>query len=181
MPTSFCRDANSYTQQYPVHLTASHERGYESRGWDAKAPAGSALSHLGGARSATAHPRELRFRPQWVQSRQLSKVHGMSASTTAPDLSLRRSEPAVWAKTGRERLQQSKPSYSISSSARTRSDNGTSSPSAFADLRLTKSSTLLGNSTGRSAGLVPLITYPTVQSGFIPGNCRPSQSGGSDT
>ena len=106
MPTSFCRDANSYTQQYPVHLTASHERGYESRGWDAKAPAGSALSHLGGARSATAHPRELRFRPQWVQSRQLSKVHGMSASTTAPDLSLRRSEPAVWAITGREQAQQ---------------------------------------------------------------------------
>jgi hypothetical protein len=47
-------------------------------------------------------------------------------------------------------------SYSINSSARTRSDSGTSRPSVLAVLRLTSKLILVGNSTGRSAGLVPL-------------------------
>jgi hypothetical protein len=46
--------------------------------------------------------------------------------------------------------------YSINSSARMRSDSGTSSPSVLAVLRFTSNSTLVGCSTGRSAGLVPL-------------------------
>ena len=45
--------------------------------------------------------------------------------------------------------------YSITSSARTISDGGTSSPSAFAVLRLTIVSYLVGACTGRSAGLAP--------------------------
>jgi putative tryptophan/tyrosine transport system substrate-binding protein len=46
--------------------------------------------------------------------------------------------------------------HSNSSSARTSRDSGTSIPSALAACRLTKSSTLLGPSTGRSAGFAPL-------------------------
>jgi hypothetical protein len=51
--------------------------------------------------------------------------------------------------------------HSIRSSARMRRDSGTSSPSALAVFRLTSSSNLLGSSTGRSAGLVPLRIRPT--------------------
>jgi hypothetical protein len=46
-------------------------------------------------------------------------------------------------------------SYSITSSARTRTDDGISNPSALAALLLTINSSLVGNSTGRSAGLAP--------------------------
>ena len=49
----------------------------------------------------------------------------------------------------------SKRSYSITPSARTRKDSGTVSPSAFAVVRLTMRSNLLGCSTGRSAGFAP--------------------------
>src|SRR5262249_50092239 len=52
--------------------------------------------------------------------------------------------------------------YSISSSALVSSEGGISSPSAFAVLRLTISSNLVGCSTGRSPGLAPfkiLSTY----------------------
>src|SRR5262249_6367332 len=52
-------------------------------------------------------------------------------------------------------------SHSISSSARMRSDSGTSSPSALAVLRFTRSSILVGCSTGRSAGIVPLSIRST--------------------
>src|SRR6266566_3756521 len=45
--------------------------------------------------------------------------------------------------------------YSITSSARARSEGGTARPSAFAVLRLTESTTLVGNSTGRSPGAAP--------------------------
>jgi hypothetical protein len=45
--------------------------------------------------------------------------------------------------------------YSITSSARTRTDDGISNPSALAALLLTISSSLVGNSTGRSPGLAP--------------------------
>jgi len=46
--------------------------------------------------------------------------------------------------------------YSMSSSARMRTDRGTSTPSLLAVLRFTSKLILAGNSTGRSAGLVPL-------------------------
>ena len=46
--------------------------------------------------------------------------------------------------------------YSITSSARARSDGGTSIPSDFAVLRLMVSKNLVGCSIGRSAGLAPL-------------------------
>jgi hypothetical protein len=45
--------------------------------------------------------------------------------------------------------------YSITSSARASSDDGTVSPSALAVIRLTTRSNLVGCSTGRSAGFVP--------------------------
>ena len=53
------------------------------------------------------------------------------------------------------------PLHSITSSARTRNDSGILSPSAFALLRLTISSNLIGCSTGRSAGLAPLKILST--------------------
>jgi hypothetical protein len=46
--------------------------------------------------------------------------------------------------------------YSITSSARTRTDGGIFNPSALAALLLTTNSSLVGNSTGRSPGLAPL-------------------------
>src|SRR3954451_23696597 len=48
--------------------------------------------------------------------------------------------------------------HSITSSARARSDGGTSRPSAFAVVRLMTRSILVGCSTGMSAGLVPRRT-----------------------
>src|SRR5262245_42046286 len=51
--------------------------------------------------------------------------------------------------------------YSITSSARRRIEVGTSSPSAFAVLRLIFSIILVGCSTGKSAGLVPWRILPT--------------------
>src|SRR6516165_3483343 len=50
-----------------------------------------------------------------------------------------------------------KAAYSITSSACTRSDGGNLRPSAFAVLRLTTSSNLVGCSTGRSVGFWPLM------------------------
>jgi len=50
---------------------------------------------------------------------------------------------------------------SMTSSARSRSASGTVRPRAFAVLRLTTSSNLVGRSTGRSAGLAPLRIFPT--------------------
>src|SRR5262249_32817367 len=47
------------------------------------------------------------------------------------------------------------PSHSITSSARRRKDSGIVSPIAFAVLRLTTSSNLVGCSTGMSAGFLP--------------------------
>ena len=51
--------------------------------------------------------------------------------------------------------------YSISSTARMRSDSGTSTPSLLAVLRFTTKLILVGNSTGRSAGLAPLRIWLT--------------------
>src|SRR5262245_11055587 len=48
------------------------------------------------------------------------------------------------------------PFHSITSSARASTDDGISSPSALAVLRLTTSSYLVGACTGRSAGFSPL-------------------------
>src|SRR5215831_552046 len=56
--------------------------------------------------------------------------------------------------------------YSITSSARARSDGGTVRPSAFAVLRLIARSYLVGACTGRSAGFSPLrmrSTYPAAR------------------
>ena len=50
--------------------------------------------------------------------------------------------------------------YSISSSASTRMDCGTTRPSVFAVLMLMTSSNLVGRSTGMSFGLVPRKTFP---------------------
>jgi hypothetical protein len=50
--------------------------------------------------------------------------------------------------------------YSITSSARRRNDSGIVSPSAFAVLRLTTNSNLVGCTTGRSAGFSPLRIRP---------------------
>jgi hypothetical protein len=47
------------------------------------------------------------------------------------------------------------PVYSITSSARSRIDRGTSRPSALAVLRFTTISNLVGNCTGRSPGFAP--------------------------
>ena len=51
--------------------------------------------------------------------------------------------------------------YSITSSARARSDGGMVSPSAFAVLRLINNSYFVGCSTGKSAGLAPLRILST--------------------
>ena len=51
--------------------------------------------------------------------------------------------------------------YSITSSARTSNDGGTVRPSALAVFRLITSSNLVGCSTGRSEGLVPLRILST--------------------
>ena len=51
--------------------------------------------------------------------------------------------------------------YSITSSARTRTDGGIFNPSALAALLLTINSSLVGNSTGRSPGLAPLRIFFT--------------------
>src|SRR5712671_1228078 len=51
--------------------------------------------------------------------------------------------------------------HSITSSARCCKNHGTSSPSAFAVLRLMTSSNFVGCSTGRSAGLAPLKILST--------------------
>src|SRR5438034_2076939 len=59
-----------------------------------------------------------------------------------------------------------KSSYSITSSARARSAGGMLSPSDFAVLRFITKSNLVGCSTGRSAGFVPLrilSTYPAAR------------------
>src|SRR5262249_60501601 len=53
------------------------------------------------------------------------------------------------------------PPHSITSSARASSVGGTSRPSAFAVLRLITNSILVGNSTGRSPGLVPFKILST--------------------
>jgi hypothetical protein len=50
--------------------------------------------------------------------------------------------------------------HSMTSSARARIDGGTVRPSALAVFRLTTSSKVVGCSTGRSAGLVPLRIFP---------------------
>ena len=50
--------------------------------------------------------------------------------------------------------------YSITSSARSKIDVGTSMPSVWAVFRLTTSSILVASSTGRSAALAPLRTLP---------------------
>jgi hypothetical protein len=69
----------------------------------------------------------------------------------APDSGLFSMQSAlrICATTGSEAL------YSITSSARARSDGGTVSPMAFAVLRLIVSSSRVGCSTGRSPGLAP--------------------------
>src|SRR5262249_48937538 len=54
------------------------------------------------------------------------------------------------------------PPPSITSSARSRTDVGNSIPIAFAVLRLTTSSNLVGCSIGRSAGFVPLRILATL-------------------
>jgi hypothetical protein len=56
---------------------------------------------------------------------------------------------------------QQKASYSITSSARTSKEGGTVRPSALAVLRLITNSNLVGCSTGRSEGLVPLRILST--------------------
>src|SRR5439155_24850689 len=53
------------------------------------------------------------------------------------------------------------PLHSITSSARSSSDVGTSTASAFAVLRFTTSSNLVGCSTGRSPGFAPLKILST--------------------
>src|SRR5919199_7015333 len=55
----------------------------------------------------------------------------------------------------------SAPAYWITSSARTRSDEGNVIPRALAVLRLSTSSNFVGCSTGRSAGLAPLRSLST--------------------
>src|SRR5262249_12274733 len=50
--------------------------------------------------------------------------------------------------------------HSITSSARARSSGDTSSPSAFAVCRLMTNSNLVDCTTGKSAGLAPLRTWP---------------------
>ena len=71
----------------------------------------------------------------------------------------------VRANTGREQMRQicraRRESYSITSSARTSSVGGISRPSAFAVIRLTASSNLVGCSTGRSAGFAPRRSLST--------------------
>src|SRR4029434_4472912 len=56
---------------------------------------------------------------------------------------------------------QQKASYSITSSARTSKEGGTVRPSSLAVFRLITNSNLVGCSTGRSEGLVPLSILST--------------------
>ena len=57
-------------------------------------------------------------------------------------------------------MQCSKLLYSITSSAKTSSFGGTSTPSVFAVLRLMTNSHLVGGKTGKSAGLAPFSIEP---------------------
>src|SRR5262249_41695442 len=60
-----------------------------------------------------------------------------------------------------ERDEKSSPLHSIISSARASTDRGILTPSAVAGLRVMTSSTFVGCSTGRSAGLLPFRIWST--------------------
>src|SRR4029077_316535 len=66
----------------------------------------------------------------------------------------RKHERPLWAKSGHR-------AYSITSSARASSDGGTKRPSAFAVVRFTTRSNLVGCSIGRSAGFAPRSIWST--------------------
>src|SRR5262249_27526855 len=93
------------------------------------------------------------------QKRTLGKVRLMSALPPKADMDRRAVMSALCQK--RTYAVQQNSGYSITSSARATSDCGTASPSAFAVLRLTVSTYLVGAWTGRSAGLVPLRILST--------------------
>src|SRR5262245_20423780 len=87
----------------------------------------------------------------------LLRIVGVSTAPTSMALPCRwRSRPQHQKRTFA--LQQI---YSITSSAKASSFGGISSPKAFAALRLTTNSNLVGCITGRSAGMMPPTILPT--------------------
>src|SRR5258705_1562617 len=100
---------------------------------------------LGGSMSGSGQTREpFAMSPLYPRERTSSGCSGMSEKCQQETHAL-----------------QHKASYSITSSARTSKDGGTVRPSALAVLRLITSSYLVGCSTGRSEGLVPLRILST--------------------
>ena len=83
----------------------------------------------------------------------------MSAMLPLATVGLKKA-PVVMGQQETHALQQ-KASYSITSSARASKEGGTVRPSALAVLRLITNSNLVGCSTGRSEGLVPLRILST--------------------
>src|SRR5262249_23481021 len=76
------------------------------------------------------------------------------------DKRLDQHECPLWVKSRHSALRKER-RYSITLSALTMTESGTVRPSAFAVLRLMTSSNLVGCSTGRSAGLAPLMILST--------------------
>src|SRR4030095_14488984 len=71
--------------------------------------------------------------------------------------------------------------YSITSSARTSKEGGTVRPSSLAVLRLIISSNLVGCSTGRSEGLVPLRILSTIDAPRPKGSALAHSQGNTHT
>ena len=93
------------------------------------------------------------------------KLGGKGTFSTRPIMPNDRTLPVLTASSGMcqeltHAPQQFGHLYSITSSARARSEGGISIPNAFAVLRLMTSSNLVGCTTGRSAGHAPLRTRP---------------------
>jgi hypothetical protein len=104
------------------------------------------------------------------QKQTLSDISAMSALPPKADMVQHNRDVRFVPITGREQLQKIG-AYSITSSARARSDDGTSRPSAFAVLRLMTSSYLVAVCTGRSTGFSPLrrnrvVALPAPRSGL---------------
>src|SRR5262245_27976785 len=104
---------------------------------------------------------------------QASGFHGPRQATTGKGPSTRRLGPACLLARSHFRARLARqdhikssrdgnpPLHSMTLSARTRNSGGTCRPSASAVLKLSANSNLVGNSTGRSAGLVPFNILST--------------------
>src|SRR5262249_40193137 len=91
--------------------------------------------------------------PHWTSSSILLAVTACASTRPSRLLRPRRERPRR--DCAAEQRDELAPTHSITSSARASSDGGISRPSAFAVLRLTTNSILVGCSMGRSVGLAP--------------------------